>query len=453
MRENLFLLCLIVLVSMAVAVLAMRIIVPSYRNSNNQIYTTKLGHPNVLRKRDQPLPVLVADAKVQKFTINVIGEGVCSSQPTLVPIVPMAIVTEVLVEEGDRVSEGDLLAVLDDSKARLQRDAAELAIATAEAELKRVKLGSAYVLAQERPIKEQLNKDVVLTQKVLLSEKLAKFESAYEKGVISRVKLLEVRQEYAQISERYEQAKLSTVMAEDGALESAKIAQYTVDGAQQALQSREAELEGYRVYAPSDGIVDQVLINPGEVNQESGKPGFLISKSLWFDAYFDQSDYQYIQRDTEAQISLEAYPGKTFSSYIYNIKPIVSFNSGGPEISRPLRPKGSGAPEWAATFKAKLAFTAEDIYDSVITGMTGFARVSFPYEALALPLKAVLSISAGEGIVYVVSEDNTWEVRAVKVGYIDSEKVEILDGLIAGESVIVEGHWVLKEGDEITIQE
>lgn len=458
-RENLWILFFIGLTILGIIVLTVFIIAPAYKESSSKIYTSKLGHPSMLRKAGTPLPVKTVKAQKTAVTIHVMGEGVCSSKPLLVPIVPMAPVLEVLVEEGERVKKGQLLATLDDAKAVIKRDSARLALSTAQAELERVRLGSAYVLAQERPDKERLNKASILAQKDLVQEKLNKFQDAYDKGVISLVKLLEVKSEFTQISERYEQAQLSTTAAVGGVEESKKIAQNAVADARQALAHREEELKAFRVHAPADGVIDQALINAGEYNQESGKPGFLISSGLWFDAYFDQSDFKHVKKGLEAVISLESHPGNGFPAIVKVVKPIVSFNSGGPEISRPLRPRGSGSPEWAATFKSKLEFTGEGVEEAVITGMTGFARIGLEREALTVPRAAVLSISAGHAVVYVAQKSgdiempsDDWHIRSVKVGHVSESYAEILEGLEADEEVMIDGHWTLKEDDKIKVR-
>ena len=233
--------------------------------------------------------------------------------------------------------------------------------------------------------------------------------------------------------------------------ESKKIAENAVSDAKQALAHREEELKVFAVYAPADGVIDQVLINTGEYNQDSGKPGFLISSGLWFDAYFDQSDYGYVKQGQKAEVSLEAIPGQMFVAEIGSIKPIVSFNSGGPEISRPLRPRGTGSPEWAATFKAKLDFK-EDVNLQVVTGMTGFSKLEVSREMLTIPKAAVLSISAGSGVVNVVNSDESWEVREIQVGYVNDRVAEVLGGLTEEDEVMIDGHWTLKIDDEITVE-
>ena len=86
--------------------------------------------------------------------------------------------------------------------------------------------------------------------------------------------------------------------------------------------------------------------------------------------------------------------------------------------------------------------------------MTGFARVHAERESLAVPREAVLSISAGKGLVCMPEENGEkgWTTRLVRLGYVDEDWVEIAEGLAAGESVICEGHRNLEVGDRIRIE-
>ncbi len=449
----LFLICIALA---AFALLTYLVIKPAYLDKNNGMYGSKLGYPSLVRATGGKLTVTTNKPKQRQITRYLLGEGVCSSKPILVPIIPMAMVQDVVVEEGSQIKAGDTLATLENQKAMIKYESAKLAVSTAAAELERVKLGSAYVLAQERPEVEKINLASILEQQEFAKQALARYEKAYQKGVISKVAFLEAQKEATMMTEQVSRAELSMKMAESGVLQSIKIAENSHNDALQALAHREQELEAYNIHSPVEGVVDRVLINTGEYNQDSGKPGFLISSGLWFDAYFDQADFQHISTGLEATVSLESYPGSQFTATTTMIKPVISFNSGGPEISRPLRPRGSGSPEWAATFKVKLEFTdpieaRENKNQSIVTGMTGFARLKVTKTALTVPRNAVLSISAGSGILYIANDDDTWALEEVRIGHVDDKYVEILSLIDPEADVIIEGHRSLQPDDQIKV--
>ncbi len=448
-RQNIGILMMLLVASIGLVALTITVIGPAYSSDSNQLYSSSLGSPSMQRKLGKPLPVKVAKVETVTITDRIIGEGICASKPVLVPIVPMASVKEVYVEEGEQVVKGQLLAWLDDSKIRIKYESAKLAVSTALAELERVRLGSTYILAQERPEMEKINVNSVREQYQGAKEKLTRFQRAYDKGVVSKIKLLEVKNEYTLVKEKNERAKVLMKMAESGVVQSKQIAENAVADAKKALAHREKELEAFKVYSPATGIMDRVLINEGEYNQDSGKPGFLIAKGLWFEAFLDQSDFSKVKKGLHASISLESYPGVPIGAVVEQVKPIVSFHSGGPEISRPLRPRGSGSPEWAATFKVKIAINSEG--GKITPGMTGFVRLENEKRVLTVPRAAMNSIAAGKGVVYVVTEKGQWKLREVTIGKVNTSKVEVLDGISAGERVIVEGHWGLKENDRIKV--
>lgn len=430
-----------------------KVLLPSYSNPSTKFYSSGLGYPAMMRKLGNPLPVVVSEPGERTFTHYIMGEGVCASDPVLVPLVPLAPISKVHFQEGDLVKKGEIMAELDADLAEIKLASARLAVSTAEAELARVIAGSAYVLAQERPNLEKLNVKAETEKVALAQDKVERYRSAFEKGVVSKTALLDAERDFTNAQQSYQEALLRIKMAEQGVTKSTEIARNAVRDAREAVAHRELEMENYLVRAPIDGLVERVLIKEGEYNADPGKPGFVVVNGLWFESYYDQSDFPFVKKGQQGEVRLESYPGYSFTAEIDTINPVVSFNEGGPEISRPLRPRGSGAPEWAATFKARMNFVDLPQSNPVTMGMTGFGRLTIQRQGLAIPRSALLSISAGAGVVYLPGEDGEWEARQVEVGIVDDQAVEILSGLQPEEKVIVEGHWILREGDKIDITE
>lgn len=433
------------------ALLAVFVLWPAYQNPGSKMYDSGLGYASLMRKLGKPFPVVTAEVRERTFTRAMLAEGVCTAEPFLVPIVPMAKVTEVHVKEGDWVKAGQPLLELDNTKAQIKLESAKLALNTSRAELERVLVGSAYVLAQERPDREKINVEAARQRAVQATEKVTRFREAAQKGLIARTTLLEAEGEFTNAIQERELSQLFLKMSEKGVKESQTIAENAVKDAEEAVKHREEEMKDYVTKAPVDGIIERVLMRPGEYNQDAGKPGFVIASGLWFEGYFDQSDFAWVKEELPGKAFLESYPGHEIPVWVSRIVPVISFNEGGPEINRPLRPRGTGAPEWAATFAAQLSFGELSSDISLAPGMTGFARIESSRESLAVPRQALLSISAGKAIVQLINEDGERESREVSVGLIDDEAAEILSGLEPGDRVISEGHWGLKTEDKIEI--
>jgi HlyD family secretion protein len=438
---------LVAFTALFIAVIGWKVVWPAYLNPHNRMYTSKLGYPAVMRKLGRPLPVVTATVERRTFVEPMLGEGTMASTPVLVPVVPMDRITAVHVADGDVVKAGQLLAELDTSKIDLQIESAKVAVATATAELERVKIGSAYVLAQERPEKDTITLNAATNNAKLGEEKLKMYRDLFQKGIVSKAKLIEIEREGTDLISNFELAKLYLQMSSQGQKQSLSIAENAVTDARAALDHRLAQLKDFKIFAPAAGVVERVLIQPGEYNQDSGKPGFVLSTGLWFEAHLDQGAIAKVGPGTEAEVSLEAYPGRRFAGRVTKVIPVVTFNQGGPESNRPVRPLGTGAPEWPATFKVRIALDATDTAH-IVPGMTGFARVIARQETLAVPRGAVLSVSAGEGIIYVINAQRAPELRQVQVG---GSHLQIVDGLRAGETIIVDGQQVLQPTDKIRI--
>lgn len=449
-RENSRLLIAIGFTLLVVVFLTTVVITPAWKDPKSKFYGSKLGYPSVMRKLGKALPVEVATARPTTFERWIMGEGTCASIPLLAPVIPMAMVKEVLVKPGDRVNTGQVIARMDTDLAEIKLASAKLAVETARAELARVQLGSAYVLAQERPEMEKVNLTAEGELAAQAEEKVTKYRAAYQRGAVSRTALLGVEGEFTEATRMLEKARIQMAMSEKGVKESLKIAENAVKDAEEAVNHREQELKDYNVVSPGAGVVERVLINPGEYNQDSGKPGFVIAAGRWFEAYFDQADFSDVKEGLEAKVHLEAFPGRPFPGKVTSVVPVVSFNQGGPETTRPLRPRGSGAAEWAATFSTRIDLDNDP--QQIALGMTGFARLRIHRENLGVPRGALVSISAGSGYVSVIDGEEHWQSRLVEVGLIEETKVEILSGLSEGDRVIVRGHWVLDAGEKIRIE-
>jgi multidrug efflux pump subunit AcrA (membrane-fusion protein) len=72
--------------------------------------------------------------------------------------------------------------------------------------------------------------------------------------------------------------------------------------------------------------------------------------------------------------------------------------------------------------------------------------------ALTVPLPAVqFEEGKSEGIAWAVGSDNVAHERPVKTGVVSDGRVEILDGLLAGENVVIEGGYGLADGANVAV--
>jgi HlyD family secretion protein len=384
------------------------------------------------------------------FEVPMLGEGTVQSNFYNVPVVPAARVKSLLVEEGDFVKKGQLMAELDDSQAQYNYKTAQLALASAKAQLDRVQAGSMNTMVAERPQKDQVDLEGMEKVVKAAKAKVDMYRKMEQDGASSKVELINAELEYSTDETNYEQAKVSVGMSKQGFPSANLVAQNAIDDATNLLQQRAEELKYYQVVAPADGIVDRVLVRDGEFNQNAGNTGFILASGTWFEAEMDQRAVANVQEGMEATVNLESYAGRTLNAIVERVIPIVTFSAGGPETKTPVRPLGTGTPEWPATFKVRLRLEDEGL--KIAPGMTGFARVIAHHrQVLAVPRDAVSSLSAGKGVVHVVNDSGRSVSTLVSLGDVDDQFVEITNGIAPSDWVLTKNARYLRDDDKMHI--
>lgn len=442
--------------------LTVLMLVPAYKDPSSRMYTSGMGYGAMKRKMGLPFEVSGARVVRKEVEIPYLGEGLVTGAPVRLAMIPMAIVKKIHVQEGDYVQRHQVLLELDDTEAQRKLASARLALRTAQAELHRVEVGSTYVLAQERPEYDQIRLKQCEEDVRLLTERLVAERGMLQRGLIAKTTVVESERELSEAKSLLEECRFFARMSDQGVGYSQEIARNAVADAQALVGFREKELDNYQVVSPCDGIVSAVLIREGEFNSDMGKPAFLLTSGLWFEGYFDQAVLSRLKVGQPAEVFLEAFPGQKFEATVSKIISEVSFASGGPEIGRPMRPRGTGAPEWAATFRVRFAFQeqTQPLPDaSLAIGMTGNVRVATTCDAYVIPRNGVLSVAANRGLVTVPATDTLeevsegWTQKPVKLGYVGHDWAEIAEGVDEGEVVLVKGHRIIREGDAIRLVE
>jgi len=427
------------------------IVWPAYKNPISRMYTSKLGYSAVIRKTGGSFPIDSATVAPRRIIGKFIGEGLTQSEPIQVPMIAMARISQVNAIEGQFVSAGDVIVQLDQSKIKLRIESARAALETAKAELQRVRFGTVNVLQQERPDILALQSKVTEAEAKMRKLFLVMNEDLRDSQAINAREYAESEFAALQSQLNAEIRKLEAETALAGRESSIVIAEAAIREAELTLAHRISELEDYTSVAPRDGIIERVFVHAGEYNQDPGRPAVLLASGLWFECYLDQTAIGRVHLGDAVEVRLSAHQDHVFGGKITLIRPLVNFSLGGPETNRPIRPLGTGAPEWPATFSVRVAL--EETEHLVVPGMTGYATVIQMRNVLAVPRGAVNAVSGNRGIAFVIDSDReSFTPRNVITGITDGRWVEIREGLLAGEKVIADGHQVLQPGDRIAIQ-
>jgi len=268
-------------------------------------------------------------------------------------------------------------------------------------------------------LKLEYSKSKLKTQEIAeqaAKKKLEIHQTLYDDGIIIKAKLEEVELEYK------------------GA-KSQKVA------AQKEVEFALAELDKTYLYSPIDGVLGTRDVEVGEfVNSNVKVASIYDTSTVLAEMGVIEKDISRIALGQRAKVSVDTYPGVDFSGKIENIAPIIEGKS--------------------RTLTTKIRIKNNNPKGTLLPGM--FARIWISvYEkknTIKLPSSCVYDLdNNGEfDSVYAVDDDNIAKARNIKIGYISTDYVEIIDGLREGEQVVSEAMAELKDNvkvDVIEVQE
>ncbi len=269
-------------------------------------------------------------------------------------------ITRILTEEGRTVTEGEMLALIDDTEARAQVEIARVALTQAE-------------VAHDRA------------------------KASFEQQVVS---------------------------------------QEVYDSALSAFESARAQLEGNqiqygytRIEAPFDGLIVERAIKFGET-VTAGQRVFRISDfdPLLCNIAVPERDLTRVSPGQIARIRVEAFPGEEFEGRVLRVSPVVDPATGTIRVTLEVNRQGRLSPGMFANVRL-----VTDVREN----------------ALIMPRRA-LSLESLADTVFVVEEGLAVR-RTVTLGYDEEDRVEVTEGLQAGDRVIVIGQDGLTDATPVQI--
>jgi HlyD family secretion protein len=294
-------------------------------------------------------------------------------------------VAEILVEEGDRVEEGDILARLDTDQLAVQVEQAQAALTSAEAQLAQLQAGprakeieqaeanlrsasaqlsaaaanrdqvasgptraeiasararvaqanTAVEIAQdaydriedEGTEKEQANYDL-FTAKEELAAAEAQLEDLLAGPDQNELRAAEANVAAAAAQRDASQARLDQLLAGSTEEDIAE-ADAQVEQAQVALELSELALRNGSLRAPFSGTVTEINLTVGELPPTRQPPMTLVDDSaLHMTISVDELDISRLEEGQTAEVSAEALPEVTVDGTIRSIAPIAAIESG-----------------------------------------------------------------------------------------------------------------------------
>lgn len=320
-------------------------------------------------------------------------------------------IESVTVREGDRVSSGQVLAVLDDSVLRAQIEQAEAQVTAAQAQVTQAEAQVAEVRAEAAEAQEKYDR----------------YASLFAQGAISEEALTERR---TQLVTQQQQVGSSIAAIES--------AQATVRSRQAEVAQLDTQLSQTQVLAPESGVVAEKNATIGDM-ASTGTPLFKIisGDQLELALTIPQTQLPKVNVGAPVQITSGSDPNLQLQGSVRSIDPTVD------------------AQSRKATVNVSLPGS-----DSLRPGMfLQAAIVTGSRQGVVVPAEAVLPQTNGGSIVYVLNADGTVKAKSVDVG--DRlpatgnapARIEITSGLRPDTPVVVEGASYLQDGDLVDVVE
>lgn len=232
-------------------------------------------------------------------------------------------VREILVEEGDRVTQGQVLALLDtelldaqlaEMQATLQAQQQVVAKLNAGSRPEEILEGEAQLKSAKAYAKS--TNDSYQRIRTMLAKNLAAEED---------VENLRAQADMAQA--RAEVAKQALVLLRLGPrAEDIAIAEAQLLARQAALTAAQQRRKDAILVAPADGVIRDRILEPGDMAFPSMPVLTLaFTQPVWVRAYLPESMLGRVKPGARATIQTDSYPDKSYSGWVGFISPTAEF--------------------------------------------------------------------------------------------------------------------------------
>ncbi len=298
----------------------------------------------------------------------------------------MGEIREVRVQEGDKVTAGDILVVIDDSQlsARLQQAEAALSEANQGARAGQAAFESAQASME------------------LAEKTLRRYEMLIKNESVSRQEFDEVKSRYNQAAGGVSQAKSMRDAAHN-----------RIEQARAGLLAAKSSYDDTTVTAPYDAVVTGRMVDKGDL----ASPGVPL---IQLDTTGSSEVQMVLPESHIRQVTIGDY----LSVYIPSIQKEA--------MSGKVKTINSAADPSTRSFQLKVSLP--DV-PSIQVGM--FARVMVPIgttEMILVPETAVIAHGQLNGV-YVVDTDHIAHFRLIRPGRFFGSQVEVLSGLSGHETI------------------
>lgn len=342
------------------------------------------------RVKLMPIAVPIQQVSVGQVVGEVMGTGTLEARyQTTVGAKISGRIVELLVDQDDRVKDGQLLARLDDAELRQEVSIAEATLNAARATVERTRADE----IRSKAVMEQAQRDHERHSSLVAAKTISQ-------------ETLEKTRERLQVAE--------AEVAKAGAATSEALRQVTT--AEERLRYSEARLADTRIVSPFDGLVIRRDRETGDVVVPGASIFQLVSlKEMWITAWVDESAMAGLAVGQPARIVFRSQPDKSYSGKVARL---------GREVDRETR-----------EFRVDVQVSELPANWAVGQRAEAFIETGKKSEALTAPLSSIVWRNGVPGINTVEGGKVLW--KKVTIGLRGVDRVEITGGIAKDEAYVV----------------
>ena len=407
--------------------------------------TASKGEPELISESTAPAQtVTVTEVTITDIdsTLNVSGTVTAYERTPVMSQAAGLQITDILVERGDYVQQGQVLARLNNQILSAEKAQAEGAVNQALARLDELQEGSRaeeiaqaeFRVANAKSAIAEATSDLELVRK-----RVERNTSLQAQGAISRDTLDEVLSQ-----ERVAESSLAGAKADLNEEQQALLqlragsrpqiitqAQAELAQAKGRLQAIEAQLADTTITAPRAGKIANREARVGQITSTSEMLFSIIQDGrLELRLQIPETLIGKIKPGQKVQITSNSNRNLALTGKVREIEPLIDNNTR------------------QATVKVSLP-TATNLKPGMFLQAVVNTNTN---KGQAVPIEALLPQSGNMAIAFILQEDNTVKAQQVKTGEIlSNQRVEVIEGLKSGDFIVLKGAAYLKDGDKVAI--
>jgi len=178
------------------------------------------------------------------------------------------------------------------------------------------------------------------------------------------------------------------------------------------------------VVAPRDGVVTELAVREGETVMSGATLARINGvQPVWVHAAIAEAQIAQVTPGVTAEVHLSAFPGQTFNGTVETLLPTID----------------------AASRTQTARIVLDNTTQQLTPGMVGEVRIvamAGAGETVLVPSEAVI-VTGTRQVVLLATDDGAFHSQEVRVGAEADGKTEILDGVAAGERVVLSGQFLI----------